>query len=284
MHVVVDASASDWLTRVSPLLLRAEAENNLLLGLAVQCVEQPVQDGDETVFLRVMDGQQLAGAALANPFNLILSRQSAASLFALAAQLAESGISAPGVLGPDDAPERFVEIWRDLTGADATLRMRQRIHECRDVADLSVAPGRYRLPTDSDVPTLAAWRHEFHIEVNAAAVGHDHLAAVRRLMDDGQLAVWEHGGQVVSCAANVRRTPNGAVVAFVFTPAEQRGRGYARSCVAELTRRNLAAGDEFCCLYTDLANPVSNAIYARIGYQPVCDSAWWQIESGRSTC
>lgn len=281
MHVVVDASASDWLIQVAPLLLRAEAENNLLLGLAAQCVEQPVQDGDETLFLRVMDGQQVAGAALVNPFNLILSRQSATSLVALAARFAESGISPPGVVGPDDAPHEFVEIWRDHTGGDATLRMRQRIHECRDVADLPEAPGHYRLPADSDVPTLAVWRHEFHIEVNAAAAGHDHSSAVRRLMGDGHLAVWEHEGKMVSCAANVRRTPNGAVVALVYTPPEQRGRGYATSCVAELTRRNLAAGDEFCCLYTDLANPISNAIYARIGYEPVCDSAWWQIESGR---
>jgi hypothetical protein len=27
-----------------------------------------------------------------------------------------------------------------------------------------------------------------------------------------------------------------------------------------------------CVLFTDLANPTSNAIYRRIGYQPVCDA------------
>ena len=30
--------------------------------------------------------------------------------------------------------------------------------------------------------------------------------------------------------------------------------------------------DKFCCLYTDLTNLTSNAIYQRIGYEPVCNS------------
>ena len=34
----------------------------------------------------------------------------------------------------------------------------------------------------------------------------------------------------------------------------------------------LEQGRRFCFLYTDLANPTSNAIYLRIGYEPVCDS------------
>jgi len=30
-------------------------------------------------------------------------------------------------------------------------------------------------------------------------------------------------------------------------------------------------GKEFCSLYTDLSNPVSNSIYQKIGYHPVED-------------
>jgi predicted GNAT family acetyltransferase len=33
----------------------------------------------------------------------------------------------------------------------------------------------------------------------------------------------------------------------------------------------LAEGRRFCVLFTDLANPTSNAIYARIGYRPLAD-------------
>jgi hypothetical protein len=82
---------------------------------------------------------------------------------------------------------------------------------------------------------------------------------------------------VVSCANVARRTPHGVAVAFVYTPPAHRRQGYATSCVAELTQRQLETGAEFCCLYTDLANPTSNSIYAKIGYRPVCDSDWWEF-------
>jgi hypothetical protein len=41
---------------------------------------------------------------------------------------------------------------------------------------------------------------------------------------------------------------------------------------AAVSRVLLERGRRFCFLYTDLANPTSNAIYLRIGYEPVCDS------------
>jgi predicted GNAT family acetyltransferase len=59
---------------------------------------------------------------------------------------------------------------------------------------------------------------------------------------------------------------------MVYTPPHLRKQGYATSCVAALTQRMLDSGKRFCCLYTDLTNPTSNAIYQKIGYQPVCDS------------
>ena len=34
----------------------------------------------------------------------------------------------------------------------------------------------------------------------------------------------------------------------------------------------LVRGHRFCFLYTDLANPTSNAIYERIGYERICES------------
>ena len=67
------------------------------------------------------------------------------------------------------------------------------------------------------------------------------------------------------------KTENGVRVSLVYTPSEHRGHGYASACVADLTSLLLAGGNAYCCLYTDLGNPTSNAIYQRIGYRPVCD-------------
>ena len=60
-------------------------------------------------------------------------------------------------------------------------------------------------------------------------------------------------------------------VGYVYTPPPARRRGYATALVADLSAEVLASGRRSTFLYTDLANPTSNAIYARIGYEPVCD-------------
>ena len=41
--------------------------------------------------------------------------------------------------------------------------------------------------------------------------------------------------------------------------------------MGELSRTLLDMGWEFCSLFADVDNPVSNYIYLRIGYEPVCD-------------
>ena len=64
----------------------------------------------------------------------------------------------------------------------------------------------------------------------------------------------------------------------VYTPPEHRGRGYATSCVAALSARLLAEGRRFCFLFTDAANPTSNAIYQRIGYVPVAEVQEYRFE------
>jgi predicted GNAT family acetyltransferase len=66
---------------------------------------------------------------------------------------------------------------------------------------------------------------------------------------------------------------NGGVtrISGVWTPPELRGHGYASGVVAALSTARRAAGEQ-CILYSDLANPVSNAIYEAIGYRRVGDS------------
>ena len=41
--------------------------------------------------------------------------------------------------------------------------------------------------------------------------------------------------------------------------------------MAAASQVQLYAGRQFCFLYTDLANPTSNHIYAEIGYEPIRD-------------
>jgi predicted GNAT family acetyltransferase len=57
----------------------------------------------------------------------------------------------------------------------------------------------------------------------------------------------------------------------VYTPAHLRGRGYAGAVTVEVSRAALAAGATDVVPFTDAANPISNALYRRLGYVPVVD-------------
>ena len=61
----------------------------------------------------------------------------------------------------------------------------------------------------------------------------------------------------------------------VYTPLGQRGHGYASAAVAAACQRVLDGGGTACVLYADTANPTSNAIYRRIGFEPVEDGREW---------
>jgi predicted GNAT family acetyltransferase len=85
--------------------------------------------------------------------------------------------------------------------------------------------------------------------------------------------LWERDGEPVSLAGYTGPTLTGTRVGPVFTPAEHRRHGYASALVAELSAFLLDRGHRACFLYTDLANPTSNAIYERIGYERVAEAA-----------
>jgi hypothetical protein len=65
----------------------------------------------------------------------------------------------------------------------------------------------------------------------------------------------------------------------VYTPPENRRRGYAAACVYGISKYCTEAGYR-CVLYTDLGNPTSNAIYRRIGYRAVAEAIHYRFEAG----
>src|SRR5687767_10506406 len=102
MDVREYGSAAAWLRDLSPLLLQAEAENNLLLGVAGRAVEEPEQFPEGLRQWATTNQGTPVGAALLTPrHNLVLSRQPTESLAALSDSLAASSENVPGVVGPD---------------------------------------------------------------------------------------------------------------------------------------------------------------------------------------
>jgi predicted GNAT family acetyltransferase len=125
----------------------------------------------------------------------------------------------------------------------------------------------------ADRALLAEWFATFAGDVGD--VMPDPARVVDRRLENGGLLLWEVDGVPVSLAGITRPVAGVARVAPVYTPAALRGRGYAAAVTAEISRRALEEGLAVV-LFTDVANPTSNALYQRLGYRPV--GGWTALE------
>ena len=96
-----------------------------------------------------------------------------------------------------------------------------------------------------------------------------------------KLYILEVDGVPVTMAGITQEIQTVCGIAYVYTPPYYRGKGYATSCVAQLSQIALERGFTKCVLYTNLANPTSNSIYQKIGYNPICDSLMLKFSDGK---
>lgn len=262
------------LAAAEPLLLSDEARHNLLLGIAGNVRDHPGLYREFRGWV-VEDGGRVVGAALQTPpHNLVVARPAAKdALEALVVALGNERIELPGVTGALPEADSFADAWVARTGLGRSPRMRQGVYRLTRVRPVEGVPGRPRNATAADRSLLLEWVQAFAEESFADA---DPRAAVRQVdarldLGAGGFAFWEDD-RPVSLAGWGGKTPNGIRIGPVYTPPSLRRRGYASALTASVSKDLLAAGNRFCFLYTDLANPTSNRIYVDVGYEPVCES------------
>jgi hypothetical protein len=265
------SDAEAFLAATETWLLEAEAENNLLLGIASHWRERPPAD-PRPYWASVRDSTGIVGCACRTPpYHVVLTRMPPAAIAPLAEDVAAAYASVSGVNGPTAVVEAFAGAWIARHGGRGSTRMRMRLHELTSVSlEAPLAAGALRKVADAELPLASEWMDEFVREVG---VPRWEPGWARTLVERGQLFFWVDGESPRAMAACARETRSGCAVNAVYTPPQQRRRGYATAAVATLSDMLLKAGRRFCCLYTDLANPTSNSIYAKIGYRPIRDDA-----------
>ncbi|HXS63020.1 MAG TPA: GNAT family N-acetyltransferase, partial [Streptosporangiaceae bacterium] len=87
----------------------------------------------------------------------------------------------------------------------------------------------------------------------------------------GRYVLWETDGEPTSIASVTETIGGVARVGQVYTPPDRRGRGYGGAVTVAATKLVLDQGAASVVLFTDLANPISNSLYLKLGYRPVED-------------
>lgn len=270
-HRFTDTQA--FADRALAFLETLEVENILPLGLLHTLLHHPNRYGETPFFATIEDSGAVCATLLRTPpYPLVFSTPfPEAALEAAVSGLRQHDPELPGVHASEATARAFAERWLGHP-EDARVLMHTRLFRLDAVTPPPrPAPGHLRPTTQDDRALLIAWIEGFHED----SLPHEVVDAPRladRLLAQATVRIWEHDGEPVSMAAYSGMTRSSCRINLVYTPHALRGRGYATTCVAALSTEMLEHhGRRYLTLFTDLANPTSNSIYAKIGYRPVTD-------------
>ena len=138
---------------------------------------------------------------------------------------------------------------------------------CKKLNSIKMALGYFDRPNYSDKITLATfWKDLCKEENNIEIPFTSALMEVDNWLNSDKFYVWRNGmGKVVSLAS-YSVLGEQAKISHVYTPIEERKKGYSKSLVYTLTEKILEQ-NLIPLLYTNYNYSISNEMYKKLGYE-----------------
>lgn len=173
--------------------------------------------------------------------------------------------SVAGITGTVDVVDAVVAAW-----GVPHHRIAERLFRLDQLAPPAAVLGSPRSASTDDRALLMDWYMAFAGEAHDGAAASEQ--SVDRALAWGRIWLWTVDGRPVAMAGQRPPVVGVARIGPVYTPPAYRRRGFGSAVTATATRDVQALGG-VPVLFTDIANPVSNAIYQRLGYRAVGDYA-----------
>ncbi len=271
MEVRLHHSVADFRTAAVPVY-RADPVT-ATVELMVLC-SRLVDRNPAPLLITVRSGGKPIGAAFQTLHSpLMCSGLPESTIPSTVAEIAPVRPDLNGVVGPDHIATNFAAAWRAATGASGTVRMRQQLHRLAELHPPAGVVGAARPADRADEKLLNDWLNKFRAEalgmVVDTTVDPQHVRTAKEAPDE--FLLWTVAGEPVSLAGVRSPTVGVSRIGPVYTPPETRGQGYGAAVTAVAAAWALRANATEVVLFTDPDNPVSNAMYRRIGFQPVSD-------------
>lgn len=276
------SDAKEFYKETFSILMKHEAQNSLPLGNAVIGNNGGESEGwrnTKNWFMATVTddgGNILFVSIMTPPFNITLYETDNLSndeaLECLCENMIKESIAVPGVTSENRLAERFAKTYTKKAGMGYQVHKNMRIYTLDRVDENIPVVGIIRKAEKKDLCFLPYWHSAFTLDCDLGSESLDEAAsAVVRAIDREMLFVLENAGTPVSMASALREIITGRCIGMVYTPPYFRKSGYASSCVAQVSKLVLDMGYKYASLFTNLANPISNSIYQKIGYKPICD-------------
>ncbi len=278
MNIVYYDTVKPFKEKIEPILVKEEAKHNVILGIVNQLTQNEI-DPEKLFMCTVEDANQTSLIFLrTHPHNLLIAgKPDQTEAISIAVnQFAEDGLVFPGITGEKSLADLFAEKWKQVTGIEGYVGIKQGIYKLTKLNPIKSMTGYLRQAVKEDAPLVAEWIKAFTEYTMDNLTFEECQLRANDYIKQQSLYLWIDQNQPVSMVKWARPTKKGIVVSLVYTPDAERGKGYASSSVHTFSKQ-LLDKYQFCSLYTDLMNPTSNSIYQKIGYEWVCESIMIQF-------
>jgi predicted GNAT family acetyltransferase len=186
----------------------------------------------------------------------------------LASHLSKHGVSVKGVSGPESVSGSFAKAWLEVVGGSVVPGAELSFYLATTGTELTgVMEGVFRQARSDEEARLRAWAIDFGAESPRPLNPSSLVALSERMLERGNLFVWEDGEELVAMGGFGRETPHGLVINMIYVPQNRRGRGFAGALTTGLMAEATGRGKSFCCLYSEFRSSVRTNLYDRIGFR-----------------
>ncbi|MFZ7132177.1 MAG: GNAT family N-acetyltransferase [Eubacteriales bacterium] len=273
--------AKEFYNETFNILKKHEAQNSLPLGNVVIGNNGGESDGWRNTknwymsTVSDISGYVQLVSIMTPPFNITMyetdNLPNDEALNCLCDNIFKDNIEIPGIISEKKLAERFSKTYIKKMNMEYKVLRNMRIYILNKVNNIPLI-GSVRKAEKKDLYYLPYWNIGFNNDCNLGSQNFsDAVINIERAINHEMLYVLEDRGMPVSMASALREIINGRCIGMVYTPPYFRKSGYASSCVAQSSQRVLDMGYKYVSLFTDLSNPISNSIYQKIGYKPICD-------------
>jgi predicted GNAT family acetyltransferase len=230
----------------------------------------------------LLDDQRIVGIALKTGHQpMILSPMSMTASEAFAHYILQQNVEFTAVNGPQDTIDSFLDTYIDATRSNGLslsrkLKSKQLIYEVKHFQEPTQSKGSPHQLTHDDIEIGAIFLKEFNEEVKFET-NFDLIAFTRAKVEaglywfwidiiDGRKTIVALGGHSF-VVANQNGEKSVGRIGPIYTRPLYRSQGYGSHLTAFLTSKLLTDHSCRVMLFADEANPSSNKVYRRLGYE-----------------
>lgn len=139
---------------------------------------------------------------------------------------------------------------------------------CRETKQPKKCDGYITTPTLEEKSILVKYWYDDSQEMNGVSPISMEQAEVdiQKMLDSNKFYIWKNSADKIVCMANYSEVDGQAKLSHVYTPIDERGKGYAANLIYSMTNDLLQQG-LVPLLYTDYNYIPSNKAYINAGYE-----------------